>query len=124
MKKNYTFINRVWDALDFSAGAQWFKDFCNGNEHLIALGCNNKTAFIKFSDEERYFTVAELTDKITDKNDPVIGELEHATTQLYSEYSGMSDFGFDTKSMVFWDVDETETKHYWLITAIYNIVAA
>lgn len=125
-KSQQNFLNRVWNALDYSYGAQWFKDLCKGNEDILALGCNDKVAFLKFDgDDSRYFSMAELKEPV-DMDSEVLGEIREATAELYSQYTGTGAFVYNSQSMHFYSYDtpKSRKKRWWVLTLIKDIEAA
>lgn len=117
MKKQNTFLNQVWNALDYAERTVVEGFF--GNKKLTALGCNDKLAFIKFDGEERYFTVTKLTHEIA-KNSPTVVELRNVTAHLYCEYAGVNRIKYrDWHFMFSQKIGNKEL--YWLLTELKDI---
>lgn len=125
--KKVQFLDKVWDALDFSAGTEWFKKVSNGNMDLDAVAVveDMKTAFIQFTGENRYLLVVGIDEPI-DQENPFLAEMSDAAGYCVSKTLGFENFSYDHQQFEFWTLDTPDStdKKWWIMTYVSNVEKA
>lgn len=128
--ENKRTAQRAFDALDFSIGAQWFKDWTNGNNDVSAIVSDDESEFtlLKFKGEPRFLGMVhigpdvDLSNASSDSKEikEFQESLAHTTANSIAQAYDYGKFGYNYDFAIFYDLVDN-VKHFWGIVHIQDI---